>query len=158
MVFLGLGTNLGDRRANLTSALAALAPQVRVTRCSSLYETPPWGYTAQPAFLNQVLAGETHLPPVELLAFLKQIEVEIGRTPSFRYGPRLIDIDILYYDSQVLDLPGLSIPHPRLPERAFMLVPLAEIAPALRHPRTGLTSLELLAQVDPTGVVRLKEE
>jgi 2-amino-4-hydroxy-6-hydroxymethyldihydropteridine diphosphokinase len=154
-VFLGLGTNLGDRRANLGAACAALQTHVQPLTCSAIYETPPWGYTDQPAFLNQVVQGQTTLAPLELLAFLKQIETSIGRTPSFRYGPRLIDLDILYYGDQVLDLPCLSIPHPRLAERAFMLVPLAEIAPTLRHPRSGLTSLQMLAQVDSAGVIRL---
>lgn len=152
IAYLGLGTNLGNRLANLQKAVDELPPQVNVRRASSIYESEPWGYTDQPSFLNQVLEVETGLPPTALLEYLKQIEQKLGRKPTFRYGPRLIDIDILFWGDQVIDLPSLAIPHPRLPERAFMLVPLAEIAPDLRHPASHKTVLEMLSQVDTVGV------
>ncbi len=98
--------------------------------------------------------AETGLPPVELLAYLKRLETELGRRPSIRYGPRLIDLDLLFYDDLVLDSPSLVLPHPRLHERAFVLVPLADLAPDLLHPRLGQTVRQLLAAVDTTGIVR----
>lgn len=153
-VYLALGSNLGDRRANLQAAVAALPPAVVVRRCSPIYETPPWGVTEQPAFLNMTVEAETGLSPVELLAYLKRLESELGRRPAIRYGPRLIDLDLLFYDDLVLDSPSLVLPHPRLHERAFVLVPLADLAPDLLHPRLGQTVRQLLAAVDTTGIVR----
>ncbi len=150
-VTLALGANLGDRPANLRAALAALSPSVVARQSSPIYETPPWGLTDQPAFLNMVLRGETDLEPAALLEHLKRLEIELGRAPSVRWGPRLIDMDILFYDDLVLDIPGLTIPHPRLHERAFVLVPLADIAPDLVHPVLGKPVRELLAAVDTTG-------
>lgn len=155
-VYLALGSNLGDRLANLEAALAALPPTVHLVAASSVYETPPWGYLDQPAFLNQVVKVETDLPPGELLTYLKALEVQLGRVDSVRYGPRVIDLDILFYDDLVLEIPGLNIPHPRLHERAFVLVPLADLAPDLYHPVQGATVTELLQRIDSTGVVHYK--
>jgi 2-amino-4-hydroxy-6-hydroxymethyldihydropteridine diphosphokinase len=153
-VYLALGSNLGDRRHNLEAAIAALPPAVRVLERSPLYETAPWGVTDQPDFLNMVLKGETRLAPAALLARLKRIETDLGRLPTIRYGPRLIDLDILFYDSLVLSTPELTIPHPRLHERAFVLVPLADLAANLVHPVLGKPIRDLLAGIDLTGVKR----
>jgi len=155
-VFLALGTNLGDRPANLRAAIAALPPSVVVRQSSPVYETPPWGLTDQPAFLNMVVKAETRLEPAALLATLKRAEQELGRTPTVRWGPRLIDMDILFYDDLILNTPGLAIPHPHLHERAFVLVPLAELAPDLRHPVLGKTVAEMLAECDTFGIERLE--
>ena len=152
VIFLGLGTNLGDRAANLQAAWDALPPRVQPLRASRIYETPPWGFEAQPDFLNQVFEAHTPLAPLDLLAHIKQIETRLGRISTFRNGPRLIDIDILFYGDRVLTLPGLSLPHPRVQERAFMLIPLCDLAPDLLHPGFGLSIRQLAAQVDATGV------
>ena len=156
-IHLALGTNLGERRSNLRRAIAALPPAVRVLAESPVYETPPWGITDQPAFLNMALRAETQLAPLELLVTLKRLEQEMGRVPAPRYGPRLIDIDILFYDDLVLDSPALTLPHPRLHERAFVLVPLADIAPNLIHPVLGKPIRLLLEGADGKGVVRMTD-
>ena len=147
MIILSLGTNLGDREANLRNAIPALAPTVRVTRESRVYETAPWGFEDQPSFLNMGVEGETDLPPLELLKFLKTLETELGRTPTFRYGPRLIDLDILFYDDLILQTPELTIPHPKLHERAFVLMPLVDLAPDFVHPVLQWTIADLLSSL-----------
>ncbi|HZD55303.1 MAG TPA: 2-amino-4-hydroxy-6-hydroxymethyldihydropteridine diphosphokinase [Anaerolineales bacterium] len=151
-VYLALGTNLGDRLSNLKKAIAAMAPVITPLECSPVYETPPWGYTDQPAFLNQVIKAQTDLDPQDLLLVLKDLETRLGREPTFRYGPRLIDLDILFYDRVVLQSAPLAIPHPRLAERAFVLVPLADLAPDFRHPTLDKTVSELLAAVDTASI------
>ena len=153
-VYLGLGSNLGDRAANIKKALQLLESQMELTAVSPLYETEPVGVKKQPLFLNAVCAGQTTLAPQALLEFVKGIEKKMGRTPTVRFGPRLIDIDILFYDDLVLETPTLQIPHPRLTRRAFVLVPLAQIAPHLVHPASGLTIREILAQAKRLAEVR----
>ena len=158
IVYIALGTNLGDRLANLQEATQSLPPEVCVLAQSHVYETPPWGYEDQPAFLNRVVKAETGLGPEALLAYLKRLEVQLGREQNFRWGPRLIDLDILFYDDLVLDSPPLVIPHPRTHERAFVLVPLADVAPDLIHPIFHKAVRNLLADVETQGIVRLNDE
>ena len=164
--YLGLGTNLGDRRANLRDALRLLASEagLRLLRCSQVYETEPWGVTEQPRFLNCVAEVASTLEPEPLLARCKEVEERLGRVPGTRWGPRLIDMDILLYGAQVVELPHLEIPHPRLHLRAFALVPLAELAPSAVHPVLGqnIGELALAAEgrdgVTPTGDIQLALE
>lgn len=141
-VFLGLGTNLGDREANLRAALRMLRDVVRIEAVSAVYESEPVGYRAQPDFWNLVVRAMTRLEPLALLEAVRGIERALGREPSFRNAPRVMDIDLLLYDDVELDLPELTLPHPRMLERAFVLKPLAELAPDAVHPRTGRTFRE----------------
>lgn len=154
IIYLALGTNLGDRLANLNAAIGAFPPSIVHRQSSHIYETPPLGYTDQPAFLNMAVKCETDLDAASLLKRLKQIEVEVGRVESFRWGPRQIDIDILFYDDLVLESESLTIPHPRLHERAFVLVPLADIAADFVHPVLKKTIEELFLNVNQAGIVR----
>ncbi len=153
--FVALGSNLGDRLGTLQSAVAELRRLGSVEALSSVYESDPVGYADQPAFLNAVSLVRTDLPPESLLAALLRIEEELGRTRSFRNAPRTIDLDLLLYDDLVLHTPDLTLPHPRLFERAFVLVPLVEIAPDVVHPVLHRTATELLAGLDETLGVRL---
>lgn len=147
-VYIALGSNLGNRIENLKSSLALMEPEISVKEISPVYETPPWGYTSQPAFLNQVIQGETYLTPAELLVFLKFIERRMGRVLTFLYGPRIIDLDILFYDDLIINTPDLKIPHPRIAERAFVLVPLFDISPEYEHPESGVTVSEMLKELE----------
>src|SRR5260370_5302351 len=155
VVYLALGANLGDRRGNLAAALQRLREVMDIDIVSSIYETEPVGYTNQPRFLNMVCRGKTWLDALNLLKYAKEIEFAIGRKPSFRNGPRPIDIDILFYDDLKREQENLTLPHPRLRERAFVLAPLAEIAPEAIDPVSGKTAQELLATISQEGVTRL---
>ncbi|HKG55139.1 MAG TPA: 2-amino-4-hydroxy-6-hydroxymethyldihydropteridine diphosphokinase [Anaerolineales bacterium] len=147
-VYLALGSNLGDRLANLKQAIDSLTPQMEVRAKSFVYETPPWGYEDQPKFLNQVVKAKTYLDPEPLLKHLKRLEVALGRQASFPNGPRLIDMDILFYDELIVNTPSLVIPHPRLHERGFVLLPLMDISPDLVHPLSRKRVREMAAQSD----------
>jgi 2-amino-4-hydroxy-6-hydroxymethyldihydropteridine diphosphokinase len=156
-VYVGLGSNEGDREGHLVAALQALSriDAVAVLRCSSLFDSAPVG-PDQPRFLNAVVALECTLPPLRLLTILKRIEQDLGRRPnSARWGPRPIDLDILVWDGEVVAEPHLQVPHLELHKRRFALEPLAELAPRLQHPVLGVTVKELLSQLAPQDVRRL---
>jgi 2-amino-4-hydroxy-6-hydroxymethyldihydropteridine diphosphokinase len=154
-VYLALGSNLGSRHENLKEAMAALSPQLEIKAKSHIYETPPWGYEDQPRFLNQVLKAQTYLQPEPLLKHLKRLEIALGRKISFQNGPRRIDIDLLLYDDLVMNTPSLTIPHPRMHERGFVLLPLMDIAPDLVHPVTKKTVREMVASCDLGGITQI---
>jgi 2-amino-4-hydroxy-6-hydroxymethyldihydropteridine diphosphokinase len=144
---LGLGSNLGDRAAHLRGALHALRELGDVLAVSRVYETEPVGFRDQPDFWNLVVQMHTEMESPPLLSALKRIEHALGRVKAFRNAPRVIDIDILAYDQQVLRTDELEIPHPRLHERTFVLYPLAEVAPHFRHPATGQSITEMIEEL-----------
>jgi len=144
-VYLSLGSNLGDRQHNLNMALELLSQRVNVRKVSSTYETEPVGNPDQPLFLNQVVRIQTRLAPLELLTLIQGIEFKLGRIRDKPNAPRSLDIDILFYGDQVIKNRQLVVPHPRIEERAFVLVPLVEIAPKLIHPVSGKTAEKMLA-------------
>jgi len=152
LVYLALGSNIEDRRRNLKVAVAGFAPHIKCLRSSPIYETQPWGIQDQPDFLNQVVEVQTQLQVLVLLDFLKRLEVQLGRQHTIRYGPRVIDIDILFYDDLIFNTPGLVVPHPRLHERAFVLAPLAELAPDLKHPILNRKIKDILQECDLSGI------
>jgi 2-amino-4-hydroxy-6-hydroxymethyldihydropteridine diphosphokinase len=154
-VYLSLGSNLGDREKNLRMAITALSDAgVRVRRESSIYETEPVDYLEQPWFLNCVVEGETDVPALELLGALHAIETNMGSKKLVAKGPRLIDMDILLYGDETIDTTDLQVPHPRMLQRRFVLEPLAEIAPKLRHPSWNGTAAEMLARTSDSSQVR----
>lgn len=153
-MYLALGSNLGDRMGNLKSAVECLSQKMTIKKVSSVYETEPVYYEEQPLYFNAVVSGVTELEPSDLLRFVKSIESDLGRQPSFRNAPRLIDIDILFYGDRAVQTAELTIPHPGIAERAFVLAPLAEIAPKLVHPVIHEKVEDLLAMVNGLGGVR----
>jgi len=155
-VYLSLGSNVGDRENNLREALERLeAERIHVLRRSSLYQTEPQNLRDQPWFLNAVVEAETELFPRQLLGCTQNIEREMGRRRGTPKGPRNIDIDILFYGRAVIDTLDLQTPHPRIAQRRFVLEPLAEIAPELRHPVSGKTARDMLATLEAQGIRRL---
>lgn len=154
-VYFSLGSNLGDREKNLRTAVSALADaKVRVTRVSAFYETEPVGLREQPWFLNCIVEAQTEIPALELLRALRSIESRLGSKKLVPKGPRLIDLDILVYGDETIDTPELQVPHPRMLQRRFVLVPLAEICPNLKHPSWRGTATELLARAQDQSQVR----
>lgn len=156
IVYLGLGSNMGDTAVQLQSALDALnGPDLALKRASSLYETEPIGFGEQPWFLNLVAEFETDLFPKQLLQRMQKIEIGMGRKRTVANGPRTIDIDILLYGNIVMKTEALEIPHPRYRERRFTLAPLAELNPGLRDPVTGQTMAEMLAGLSGQSVRKI---
>lgn len=156
LIYLSLGSNLGDRAANLERAIQALGGAgLRVVQRSEMYETEPVDFLEQPWFLNCAIEAETSLSPASLLKNLQAIEAAMASRKVVPRGPRIIDLDVLFYGSEGIHEPGIEIPHPRLAERRFVLVPLAEIAPELLHPVLGKTAAELLAETSDRSEVRL---
>ena len=142
LVYLGLGTNLGDKERNLNNAILKISQDIGKVICqSSFYASKPWGFESENDFLNAVILAETNMSPLELLAKTQEIELELGRTVKSTngYADRVIDIDILLFDNEIIDIPELKIPHPLITERDFVYIPLLEIAPNLLHPISGKT-------------------
>jgi 2-amino-4-hydroxy-6-hydroxymethyldihydropteridine diphosphokinase len=156
VVFISLGSNLGDRQYAFLSAHKLMAEDIILVSASKIYETPPWGYEDQPCFLNQVIKATTLLSPIKLLDKLKWTERKVGRKPNFRYGPRLIDLDILFYDDLIYKTELLTIPHPEITNRAFVLRPLMDIAPNYIHPENQKKISDLINLVEINGLVEFK--
>ena len=155
-VYIALGSNVGDRNHNLREALRLLAEAgIHIQKISSIYETEPVDYLEQAWFLNAVLEAQTRLPALDLLHQLRAIESSMGSKKPFAKGPRLIDLDILLYGDDTIATPELEVPHPRMLQRRFVLAPLAEIAPDLRHPSWPATTQKLLANLKDASIVRL---
>jgi 2-amino-4-hydroxy-6-hydroxymethyldihydropteridine diphosphokinase len=153
--WIGIGTNLGNRHANLAAAIAGLASFMSIDAASSIYESPPFGYADQPDFLNMVVRARTRLAPAPLLERLQQLERELGRVPSFRMGPRTIDLDLLLHGDAVLDGPGLTLPHPGIGDRPFVYVPLLELDLDVADPRTGVALRLQTAHTDQGSLRRV---
>jgi 2-amino-4-hydroxy-6-hydroxymethyldihydropteridine diphosphokinase len=147
-VYIGIGSNLGNREENCARTIRLLIEHgITVTKRSSMIETEPWGVREQPKFINMAIGIETDLEPEGLLRLLKKVELEVGRLPTSRWGPRIIDLDILLYDDLIMETPDLVIPHPGMSEREFVLKPLAEIAPDKMHPVLGKSIKNLLMEL-----------
>lgn len=146
-VFIGLGSNLGEREKNLKEAIELLSRKCEIVQRSAVHETEPFGFEDQPMFLNQIVEARTKLEPLKLLEFLKGIEKKIGRKEAFRNGPRIIDLDIIFYGKRTINEKRLVVPHPQMHKRAFVLKPMAEIAPGFVHPLKKKTVKELFGMV-----------
>lgn len=154
IAYIGIGSNEGDRFTNLYNSIGLLVQECDIKQISTVYETEPEGFADQPDFLNCVVEVSTELRPQQLLQALKSIEMMMGRAPSFLNGPRVIDLDILLYGDEVIDTSELTVPHPRMHERAFVLVPLKEIAPDCVHPVLHKMIKSLLSELKNGGVVK----
>lgn len=155
-IFLGLGSNLGNRAENLLTAQKLIEEKFgKILSKSSIYETAPWGITEQNAFLNQVVEIETSFSPSAVLHLVLKIEKDMGRIREIKWGERSIDIDVLYYNNEIVSTENLVIPHPFIQERKFVLVPLCEIAPVFIHPKLKQTNLELLKKCQDSGKIKL---
>ncbi|MCB0597173.1 MAG: 2-amino-4-hydroxy-6-hydroxymethyldihydropteridine diphosphokinase [Lewinellaceae bacterium] len=155
-IYLHTGTNLGDREANLKRANERIMEEIGpIEKASRVYRTKAWGITDQPDFLNQALLVSTHLSPFELLEKIQDIERRMGRAREIKWGERIIDIDILFYNDEIIDTENLTIPHPYLHYRNFVLLPLMDIAPGLLHPGFGLTVAELYANSEDKLLVEV---
>lgn len=148
-VYLALGSNVGDSESNIARAVELLRSEVKDIKLAPLYKTKPVGYTDQPDFVNTALSGKTDLAAKALLAFVKDVEQRVGRIERFRWGPREIDIDIIFYGKQVISTPVLTVPHPLFQERDFVLKPLCDLNPQLTDPRSQETVTELLSALGP---------
>lgn len=158
-IYLGLGSNLGDRLGNLSRTISILGRPLKITRCSPIYETEPQDVPTQPKFLNMVIEAQTHIAPADLLKFLKGAEQVIGRGKAGSDQPRIIDIDILLYSDRKINTQALIIPHPRLSRRAFVLKPLADLAPKMRLPGNRKTISEALASLGKLeGITLFRED
>lgn len=148
IAYIGIGSNLGDREENCEKALALLEQKgIKTLKRSSMIETEPWGVREQPKFMNMAVEVTTDMVPTQLLLKLKEVETELGRTETTRWGPRIIDLDILFYNDIVMNSPELEIPHPHMREREFVLIPLSEIAPDKIHPVLKKSVRELLQEI-----------
>jgi 2-amino-4-hydroxy-6-hydroxymethyldihydropteridine diphosphokinase len=158
VVFLALGSNVGDSERYITQAIALLGREIVGLELASTYTSKAVGYTDQPDFVNTAIRGATTLKPLELLKFIKEIEAKIGRVSRFRWGPREIDIDIIFYDDMTLDTPVLTIPHPRFAERDFVLRPLCDIDPDAVDPVSKRSVQQLLEALSPLELAILKQQ
>jgi 2-amino-4-hydroxy-6-hydroxymethyldihydropteridine diphosphokinase len=154
-VFLGLGSNIGDKHHNLRMAIKELSRTTGITvlKTSPLYKSAPWGYKDQDWFLNGAVEISTTLSPLELLHAVKNIESRLGRQPGPQWGPRVIDIDILLYNQEIIQTPELTIPHPFVTERLFVLIPLLDLDSDLRHPQTNVPLKDSLQKLDRQGKI-----
>lgn len=158
-VYLALGSNIGDREHNLREAVRLLAASgIRIVKLSSIYETEPVDYLDQAWFLNAVLEAQTDLSATQLLTTLRTIESQMGSKKAFAKGPRLIDLDILLFGNETIDTPNLQVPHPRMLLRNFVLVPLAEIAPTLRHPTWSASAADILSRSPDRSLVHMASQ
>lgn len=153
-IYLGVGSNMGNKESNLAQAFKLLAPDISVVQVSSLYETEPVGYKDQPWFLNCACCAYTDLSPLQLLDYVKHIEEQLGRILSFKDSPRPIDIDVLFYGDETVKTDLLTVPHPRIHERTFVLAPMAELDPDHIHPIKRQTITQMLSAVASEGRIR----